>query len=241
MCGEHSRVIPSESYLVLRNEDERLRSIANLQQRAEVLEKELALRENEAPFRLLVEAVQDYAIFMLNPEGRVSSWNVGAERIKGYKSEEITGQALLVLLPGRRCARRQARRELVVAEAEGRFEDEGWRIRKDGSKFWANVIITAIKDGSAKLLGFAKITRDVTERMQTHKALEREVTERRDARAAISRFRKIAPAIVAPPASYAGRRAKAHWAGPPRQPGAVPRRAEDEAGFGGGPDRTKTG
>jgi len=181
MCEEHSGVIPSESYLVLRNEDERLRSVANLQQRAEVLEKELALRESEAPFRLLVEAVQDYAIFMLNPEGRVSSWNVGAERIKGYKSNEIIGQHFSCFYPEEDVREGKPGRELVVAEAEGRFEDEGWRIRKDGSRFWANVIITAIKDDTSKLLGFAKITRDATERMQTHKALEREVGERRDA------------------------------------------------------------
>ena len=181
MCGEHSSVIPSESYLVLRNEEERLRSIANLQQRAQVLEKELALRENEAPFRLLVEAVQDYAIFILNPEGYVSTWNVGAERIKGYKAEEIIGRHFSRFYPEEDVRNGKPRWELVVATKEGRFEDEGWRIRKDGSRFWANVIITAIKDGSGKLIGFAKITRDFTERMQTQKALEQEVAERRDA------------------------------------------------------------
>ncbi len=179
MCGEHSRVIPSESYLVLRNEEDRLRSIANLQQRALVLEKELALRNNGTPFRLLVEAVQDYAIFMLNPEGMVSSWNVGAERIKGYKAEEIMGQHFSRFYPEEDVRSGKPQWELVIAAKEGRFEDEGWRLRKDGSRFWANVIITAIKDDSAKLLGFAKITRDFTERMQTQKALEEEVAERR--------------------------------------------------------------
>jgi PAS domain S-box-containing protein len=181
MCGEHSRVIPSESYLVLRNEEERLRSVANLQQRAQILEKELALRESSVPFRLLVEAVQDYAIFMLNPEGRVSSWNVGAERIKGYKADEILGRHFSCFYPEEDVRGDKPGRELVGATSEGRFEDEGWRIRKDGSRFWANVIITAIKDDSGKLLGFAKITRDITERMQTHKALETEVAERREA------------------------------------------------------------
>jgi PAS domain S-box-containing protein len=181
MCGEHSSVIPSESYLVLRNEEERLRSIANLQQRAQVLEKELALRENEAPFRLLVEAVQDYAIFILNPEGYVSTWNIGAERIKGYKAEEIMGRHFSHFYPEEDVRNGKPQWELVVAAREGRFEDEGWRLRKDGSRFWANVIITAIKDDSGKLVGFAKITRDVTERMQTQKALEQEVAERRDA------------------------------------------------------------
>jgi len=181
MCGEHSSVIPSESYLVLSNEEERLRSIANLQQRAQVLEKELALRENEAPFRLLVEAVQDYAIFILNPEGYVSTWNIGAERIKGYKAEEIIGRHFSRFYPEEDTRNGKPQQELVVAAKEGRFEDEGWRLRKDGSRFWANVIITAIKDGSGKLIGFAKITRDFTERMQTQKALEQEVAERRDA------------------------------------------------------------
>jgi PAS domain S-box-containing protein len=179
MCGEHSSVIPSESYLVLRNEEERLRSIANLQQRAQVLEKQLALRESEAPFRLLVEAVQDYAIFILDPEGVVSTWNVGAERIKGYKAEEIIGRHFSCFYPEEDMRSGKPKQELVDATREGRFEDEGWRLRKDGSRFWANVIFTAIKDDSGKLLGFAKITRDVTERMQTQKALEQEVAERR--------------------------------------------------------------
>ncbi len=181
MCGEHSSVIPSESYLVLRNEEERLRSIANLQQKAQVLEQELALRASDAPFRLLVEAVQDYAIFILDPEGNVSSWNVGAERIKGYKAEEIMGRHFSCFYPDEDVRDGKPARELVAAASEGRFEDEGWRIRKDGSRFWANVIITAMRDESGKLLGFAKITRDVTERMQTQKALEKEVAERRDA------------------------------------------------------------
>ena len=181
MCGEHSGVIPSESYLVLRNEEERLRSIANLQQRAQVLEKELALRENEVPFRLLVEAVQDYAIFMLDPEGFVSSWNIGAERIKGYKAEEIIGKHFSHFYPEEDLRDGKPERELVEAAKEGRFEDEGWRVRKDGTRFWANVIITAIKDDSGRLLGFAKITRDFTERMQAQKALEQEVAERREA------------------------------------------------------------
>ena len=181
MCGEHSSVIPSESYLVLRNEEDRLRSIANLQQRAQVLEKELALRESEVPFRLLVEAVQDYAIFMLDPAGFVSSWNVGAERIKGYKAEEIVGKHFSRFYPEEDLRDRKPERELVEAVKDGRFEDEGWRVRKDGTRFWANVIITAIKDDSGRLLGFAKITRDVTERMQAQKALEQEVIERREA------------------------------------------------------------
>jgi PAS domain S-box-containing protein len=181
MCGEHSSVIPSESYLVLRNEKDRFRSIANLQQKAQVLETEMGLRESEVPFRLLVEAVQDYAIFILNPDGCVSTWNIGAQRIKGYKADEIIGKHFSCFYPDEDVRNRKPQRELVAATKDGRFEDEGWRLRKDGSRFWANVIITAIKDDSSRLLGFAKITRDFTERMQTQKALENEVAERRDA------------------------------------------------------------
>jgi PAS domain S-box-containing protein len=181
MCGEHSSVIPSESYLALRNDGERLRSIADLQQKAQVLEKHLAWRESEAPFRLLVETVQDYAIFILNPDGRVASWNIGAERIKGYKANEIVGRHFSCFYPEEDVRNGKPALELVIAAKEGRFEDEGWRIRSDGSRFWANVIITAIRDDAGRLLGFAKITRDVTERMQTQRALEREVAERRNA------------------------------------------------------------
>ena len=241
MCGEHSSVIPSESYLVLRNEEERLRSIANLQQRAQVLEKELALRENEAPFRLLVEAVQDYAIFMLNPEGYVSSWNMGAERIKGYKAEEIMGRHFSCFYPEEDVRNGKPQRELVVAAKEGRFEDEGWRIRKDGSRFWANVIITAIKDGSGKLIGLRENHAGCYRTHANSKSVGTGSCRKTRRRASISRFRKITPAIVTPPASHPGRRAKAHWKGPPRQSGPVSRSAEDEVGFGGGPDRRKTG
>ncbi|MGH9546146.1 MAG: MEDS domain-containing protein [Terriglobales bacterium] len=181
MCREHSAVIPGENYMALDSEQERLRNVANLQQRALVLEKKLAWRESQSPFRVLVEAVQDYAIFMLNPEGRVSSWNIGAERIKGYKAHEIIGKHFSCFYPEVDVRNRKPDRELVIAAAEGRFEDEDWRIRKDGSRFWANVIITAVKDGSGKLLGYAKVTRDFTERMQTQKALEKEVVDRQNA------------------------------------------------------------
>jgi PAS domain S-box-containing protein len=181
ICGQHSGVVPSESYLGLSSEEERFRSIARLQQKAQVLEKELTLRRSEAHFRLLVEAVQDYAIFMLDPEGNVCSWNVGAERIKGYKAEEIVGRHFSCFYPEEDVRNGKPQRELVTAAKEGRFEDEDWRARKDGSRFWANVIITAIKDDTGKLLGFAKVTRDFTERMQTQRALQKEVAERRDA------------------------------------------------------------
>ena len=181
ICEQHSSVVPSETFLALGSEEERLRSIAHLQQRAHALEQELALRESEARFRLLVEAVRDYAIFMLDPEGNISSWNLGAERIKGYKSADIIGRHFSCFYPEEDVRSGKPQSELVIAAKEGRFEDEGWRLRKDGSKFWANVVITAIRDNAGKLLGFAKVTRDITDRMQIHKALQREVTERREA------------------------------------------------------------
>ena len=126
--------------------------------------QEESLRESEERFRLLMEGVRDYAIFMLDPEGRVCSWNSGAEMIKGYRTEEILGQHFSVFYPADALARGWPEHELQVARAEGRFEDEGWRVRKDGSLFWANVIITALYDDGRQLRGFAKITRDMTDR-----------------------------------------------------------------------------
>jgi len=181
MCGQHSGVVPSESYLGLGSEEERLRSIAQLQQRALALEKELALRQSEERFRLLVEAVQDYAIFMLDPDGKVSSWNIGAERLKGYRATDIIGKHFSCFYPEEDKREGKPDWELVIALKDGRFEDEGWRIRKDGSRFWASVVITAVRDDSGKLLGFAKITRDFTERIKAQRALHKEIAERRDA------------------------------------------------------------
>jgi PAS domain S-box-containing protein len=133
---------------------------------------ELALRRSEERSRLFIDAVQDYAIFMLDPEGCVSTWNTGAERLKGYKASEIIGQHFSRFYPEEDMRAGKPAWELDVASNGGRFEDEGWRIRKDGSKFWANVIITAIKDREGVLLGFSKVTRDFTERMLTQKSLE---------------------------------------------------------------------
>jgi PAS domain S-box-containing protein len=181
MCGEHSGVVPGENYAGLSTDEERLRSIAQLEQRAGALEKELELRESEARFRLLVEAVQDYAIFMLDPEGNVSSWNRGAERLKGYKAHEIIGRHFSCFYPEEDLRNGKPQWELTVAAKDGRFEDEGWRLRKDGSRFWANVIITALRDANGKLVGFGKVTRDFTERVKAQQELEREVAERKEA------------------------------------------------------------
>jgi len=127
---------------------------------------EQALRESEERFRLLVEGAQDYAIFMLDPQGKIASWNAGAERIKGYHAAEIIGKHFSVFYPRDAIEACWPQHELEIAVAEGRFEDEGWRLRKDGSSFWANVVITAVRDENGNLKGFSKITRDLTERMQ---------------------------------------------------------------------------
>jgi rsbT co-antagonist protein RsbR len=114
-------------------------------------------------FRLLVESISDYAIITLDPEGVVTTWNKGAERIKGYKAEEIIGQHFSRFYPQDKIQAGFPERELQVAAKEGRFEDEGWRVRKDGSQFWANVVVMALRAEGAQLLGFVKVTRDMTE------------------------------------------------------------------------------
>lgn len=130
------------------------------------------LRWSEERFRLLVENVGDYAIYMLDPAGRVRTWNLGAERMKGYTAGEIIGQSFAIFFPEDATLDKPSS-ELAIARAQGRFEDEGWRVRKDGSRFWANAILTALHDAQGKLIGFAKVTRDLTSRRET------EETERR--------------------------------------------------------------
>ena len=115
-------------------------------------------------YQLMVDSVRDYAIFMLDPNGHVASWNRGAQRIKGYTADEIIGQHFSVFYPPEDVASDKPGMELRVSRKEGRFEDEGIRVRKDGSVFWANVILTAVRDEEGTLVGFAKVTRDLTER-----------------------------------------------------------------------------
>lgn len=133
---------------------------------------EESLRESEERFRLLVDGVSDYAIFMLDPSGNVTSWNQGAERIKGYKANEILGRHFSCFYPPEDLQNRKPERELEIALSEGRYQEESWRIRKDGSRFWANVVLTALKDGTGKLRGFSKITRDVTEHRRAQELLQ---------------------------------------------------------------------
>ncbi len=133
--------------------------------RSELLQREHyeeVLRQNEERFRVLVEGVKDYAIFGLDPEGRIVSWNAGAQQIKGYAASEIIGAHFSRFYTPEDLARGWPEHVLGVARSEGRVEDEGWRMRKDGSRFWANVVITALHDGNGRLRGFAKITRDLT-------------------------------------------------------------------------------
>src|SRR6476469_3696860 len=115
-------------------------------------------------YRLLVETVEDYAIFALDPNGIVVSWNTGAQRFKGYTASEIIGQHFSVFYPPEDLAARKPQMELEVAAEVGRLEDEGWRVRKDGTQFWANVVITALRGPDGELVGFAKVTRDLTQR-----------------------------------------------------------------------------
>jgi hypothetical protein len=122
------------------------------------------LRQSEERFKLLVETVRDYAIFMLDPEGYVLTWNAGAERFKGYQAQEIIGKHFSIFYPDEAKKKQWPEHELKVARDVGVFEDEGWRVRKDGTLFWANVVITALRDANNQLLGFAKVTRDLTQR-----------------------------------------------------------------------------
>jgi PAS domain S-box-containing protein len=138
---------------------------------------EESLRYNELRFRTLVESVRDYAIYMLDPDGRVATWNAGAQQIHGFDAQEVIGShfSRFLVADGNEVAR--ARRELAVAGQEGRFQEEGWRTRKNGSRFWANVVITTIRDERGNLLGFSKVTRDLTERVR-HESRLRESEER---------------------------------------------------------------
>lgn len=117
-------------------------------------------------FRLVVEAIEDYAIYMLDPDGLIESWSPGAERLKGYRADEVLGRSYSIFFRPQDVAEGVPTRQLTRARLHGKTEDEGWRVRKDGSAFWANIIVSRILDDDGRLLGYAKITRDVTERMR---------------------------------------------------------------------------
>jgi PAS domain S-box-containing protein len=164
VCAEHSAVVLGETETSFRSG-----------------EAKIALRKSEERFRMLVDAVQDYAIFMLDELGHVSSWNTGAQRLKGYAVSEIIGKHFSIFYPEEDLRAGKPKRELEIAAKEGRLEDEGWRLRKDGSRFWANVIITALRDDTGRLVGFGKVTRDYTEKIKANEALRKEITERTEA------------------------------------------------------------
>jgi PAS domain S-box-containing protein len=155
-------------------------AVADLQRQVDVLTRELAqarqsqkqLQPSSAQFAVLVQSIKDYAVFMLDKQGRVISWNSGAERIKGYTADEIRGQHFSRFFTESDRKSRLPTRALRQAAAEGRFEGDGWRVRKDGSQFWASVVIDPIQDGNGALIGFAKVTRDITERRQAQDLLD---------------------------------------------------------------------
>jgi len=140
------------------------------------------LSQSEASFRLMVDSVTDFALVMLDPQGRVVNWNSGAQRIKGYRAKEILGQHFSRFYPRADIEEGMPQRDLDTVATDGRFECEGWRVRKDGSTFWAHVVYTAIRDQNGKLRGYANLTRDLTERKRLDKALQDKNTELENAK-----------------------------------------------------------
>ncbi|WP_447984919.1 hybrid sensor histidine kinase/response regulator [Nitrospira sp. Nam74] len=176
---------------------------ATLQRRAEDLEgalqslqremaerqaAQLNLHESEERFRVLVEQVKDYAIFMIDVHGRVMTWNMGAEVMKGYRADEIIGQPVSLFYTEADLQRKKPQRLLSVARTAGRVRDEGWRVRKDGNRFWADVIITRLEDDTGRIRGFAKITRDLTEQRRMQQRAEERA---RDLEAANQKLREL--------------------------------------------------
>lgn len=143
--------------------------VRDLTERKESVE---SLRQSEERYRSLVQQVTDYGIFILDEKGRIASWNEGARRIKGYTADEIIGKYFSIFYPEEDILNGKPAYELKIAKAEGKYEEEGWRIRKDGSRFWANVVITAVYGADNLLLGFSKVTRDLTERRESERALK---------------------------------------------------------------------
>jgi PAS domain S-box-containing protein len=147
-----------------------------------------SLQQSEDRFRMLVEGIRDYAFFMLDSNGCITTWNIGAERIKGYKASEILGKHFSCFYSEQEILSGKPQHMLEVAIRDGQFEEEGWRLRKDGSRFWASVVITALRNDAGKLIGFSKVTRDITEKMQIYEELRKaneelgqEIVEKKEA------------------------------------------------------------
>jgi len=134
-------------------------------------EKEEAVHLNDAKLRRMILGVKDYAILMLDIEGRIVTWNEGAERIKGYSAEEIIGRHFSIFYPTEAAVTGKPALELKIATEKGRYEEDGWRVRKDGSRYWASVLITALRDENGRLSGFAKVVRDIGEPKEAEMAL----------------------------------------------------------------------
>ncbi|HEX7421450.1 MAG TPA: PAS domain S-box protein, partial [Thermoanaerobaculia bacterium] len=179
---------------VLRDEAGQVRGFAKVTR--DVTEQRAAierLRQSAEIFQLLVSSVRDYAIFMLDPTGRVVTWNAGAQNLKGYTPEEIIGRHFSAFYGQEDIDDHKPERELELARKNGSVEDEGWRLRKDGTRFWANVVITAVRDGHGELRGFAKVTRDITERRRSEET-QRALLEQREARLVAEQERMSAEA-----------------------------------------------
>jgi PAS domain S-box-containing protein len=144
---------------------------------------------------LLVSSAVDYAIFMLDPEGRITTWNAGAEKIKGYTRDEIVGRHFSVFYTPEDLARDHPAEELRIARRDGRYEEEGWRVRKDGSRFWANIVITALHDGDGELVGFGKVSRDLTSRRRHDEAMRARTEALEAANEQLAEFRRLVSSV----------------------------------------------